>query len=293
MKLRYIVSLFCLCISALPVGVFAQATFFWESPKQLVSIGETVEAHFFVNVADEPINAIEADIQFDPTVVSLKEMQTAGSGIVFWIESPEEKKPGMVHFSGITPGGITQQKQFLLTIRFIAKKEGTFLLESTGIRALKNDGEGSAAAVIPGSIIFHIQEANMTQTEEMGSFVFFDDTVAPEPFVPMLIQHPNLFDGAMTIVFTSQDKQSGIAGYRIREGYFGSFTTATSPYLLEDQSLNKTIFIEAIDYAGNSRRISFDPKNGYSFYPVATIFAILSIIGGIIFSWWWYVQKNK
>jgi len=58
-------------------------------------------------------------------------------------------------------------------------------------------------------------------------------------------------DGKYFLVFSTQDKGSGVDHYEVREGRFGGFSEVSSPYILKYQSLDKKIFVKAIDKFGN------------------------------------------
>lgn len=290
-KIKHIFSLIFFVLGFFPAIVFGATDAFWESPKQLVSVGDGIEATLFVDVHNEPINAIEADILFDERIVELTEMVYGGSGIVFWIHSPKEVAPGKIRFSGITPGGITQPKEFLLTLRFRARAPGEFSLTTPVFTAYHNDGFGTPAFVQSSPLLFHIQAS----TDPLGvvDSKIGEDDIPPEIFTPIILNHSDIEHGASVLIFSTQDKESGILEYRVREGYLGSFETATSPYVLRDQSLKKKIFVQAIDVAGNVRTVTIMTPLAKIIYAVALFFGILIISLILFFVLRRYVQKNS
>ena len=89
------------------------------------------------------------------------------------------------------------------------------------------------------------------------------DDVPPQEFSIRLEKDEKTFGGRYYIVFNTTDKQTGLDEYQVMEESLDSFwdfdwgradapwVTARSPYVLEDQSLNSTIRVRAIDKAGN------------------------------------------
>jgi hypothetical protein len=80
------------------------------------------------------------------------------------------------------------------------------------------------------------------------------DTTPPDPFTPEIASDSALFGGQYFLVFAATDQQSGIDHYEVREGS-SSWVTATSPYLLKDQTLSHSIAVRAFDKAGNFRLV--------------------------------------
>jgi hypothetical protein len=92
-----------------------------------------------------------------------------------------------------------------------------------------------------------------------------------------------LFDGAHVLVFATQDKGSGMSHYEVREGYFGWFTKAESPYQLRDQELRKKVYIKAVDNHGNERLVTIAathpiPMWHYTVYTLVTLIIITAIL---------------
>lgn len=79
------------------------------------------------------------------------------------------------------------------------------------------------------------------------------DIEAPESFTPIVASDPSIYDGKYFLVFSTVDKNSGIDHYEVREGIWGEYAVASSPYLIMDQTLSKNLYIVAIDKAGNKR----------------------------------------
>jgi hypothetical protein len=99
-----------------------------------------------------------------------------------------------------------------------------------------------------------------------------NDNFPPEKFSIGLERTTNAFSNKYFIVFNTTDKQSGIDHYEVIEepldtkNLFGwgaetaPWVEAKSPYVLEDQSLNSTIRVRAIDKAGNEYIATYIPE---------------------------------
>ena len=61
-------------------------------------------------------------------------------------------------------------------------------------------------------------------------------------------------------MFATQDKISGVDIYKVREGSWGFYKQAESPYLLKYQKLDKKIYVKAIDKGGNERIVVLNPQ---------------------------------
>ena len=106
------------------------------------------------------------------------------------------------------------------------------------------------------------------------------DTTPPEDFKPEIGRDPAIFEGKYFLSFATTDKTSGIDYYEVKEGK-RDFKKAGSPYSLEDQSLQSTILVKAVDKAGNERISEIIPPAKLFFYWMA----LITIICLVIISW--------
>jgi len=114
------------------------------------------------------------------------------------------------------------------------------------------------------------------------------DATSPEAFRLETGRDPSLFEGKYFLSFATQDKMSGIDYYEIKEGK-RDFKKATSPYLLEDQSLGKKIIVRAYDKAGNYREAEIKPSYKITWKDGLCLILILIGMGAI----WWIFKKIK
>ncbi len=250
-----------------PYHLFA-AEIFYDADTRKVKANTEFEVGVFLNAESENINAIEGVLRFPAGLLEFKELNDGNSIVNFWVERPSRRVENEIVFSGITPGGFVGKRGLIFRITFLAKNEGNGKLEMQNIKALLNDGNGTAAniSVSPLKIVVTSQDLSLPPKKEPK------DQELPESFKPEIARDPALFDGKWFLVFATQDKGFGIDRYEIRETryrIFESFSrwiSSESPYALRDQKLRSYIFVKAVDKAGNARIEKILPQNQLRWY---------------------------
>jgi hypothetical protein len=280
------------CVS--PQVIYASELYF-SSPTQHFKTGDKIYFDVFLNNEGESINAIEAELVFPYEILEFSNYYDTGSIINGWIESPT-LNGNSIRFAGVSAGGFsglidpvtnTVSPGRVTRLVFIAKSDGEGSLSFTQAETFKNDGNGTEVATNTLPYQFLISNEGFA-TED-----FSYDTNPPEPFEPQIKRDNRLFDGKYFIVFDAKDKETGIASYRIKEG-FSKWINIKSLYVLQDQSLTSNIRIVAVDKNGNEREAVI--KLGRS--PVSTLGIIVLIamcvllIGVIIFAYA-YTRRKK
>lgn len=212
-----------------------------------------------IDTGIEEINALEATLVL-PEGMRVSQIETGNSAILMWI-TPPRREDNLITFAGITPGGFFGiQPIFTVNGNFSTDdlKEARF----ENVLALENDGSGGSVPVI---LSFSLAESKR-------------DTESPENFTPVVASDPNVFDGKYFLVFATQDKGSGIKRYEVREGSFGWWREAESPYLLKSQKLNKDIYVRAIDNASNDRVVVLPSQVHSSWWEEPGLFVILIVV---------------
>lgn len=273
-KIVAILMFFVLFFTTAPV--FA-ANIFLGAKNQSFAPGEEFLVRVLLNTEGESINAIEGKIGFPADLLEVKEIRDGNSIINFWVERPSLSK-FYIPYSGIIPGGYMDKEGLIFSVVFRAKKEGIGAIQTEGLLVLLNDGKGTEAKMETPNLEFRILKSE-SQIPDF-KFQIPPDTDMPESFEPKIASDPNVFDGKYFLVFATQDKISGIANYKIREGRWGWFSIAESPYLLKHQSLDKKIFVKAIDKSDNERIVVLPPQKLLPWYENYWIIGIiiLSII---------------
>ena len=293
-------------------GVVSAAELKLSSPIQEIGINQQFQVDVVLNTENEDINALEGKIVFPTDLLDLKEIRDGNSIVNFWVERPKAETPkdankntnqhenisdvscggaqdscGFVSFSGITPGGFNGGSGLIFSAIFGAKKEGSGEIEIREEKALLNDGRGTETKVTAKNLLVSIR-ADIS----VPSWVSPRDTDPPESFVPEIAADPVIFNGKRFLVFATQDKISGIAGYAIHENTrkkdvtridAKEWTEAKSPYLLKDQKLRSYIYVKAADKAGNERIVSLAPRYPMKWYERYEIWVIIIIFGVFLF----------
>ncbi len=256
---------------------------FFDAKNQSFAPNEEFLAQVFLNTEEESINAIEGKIVFPADLLEIKEVLDGNSAINFWIEKPHTFQLGVIAFSGITPGGLSDTKELLFSVIFRAKKEGGGAIEIRDIKALRNDGKGTEAETKILNFEFRILKSESQVTSYKLQIP--PDTEPPEDFKPTIASDQNIFAGKYFLVFATQDKASGIDHYEVREGQWGWFGVSESPYLLKHQPLDRKIFIKAVDKSGNKRVVVISAQKASAWYGDYTIFVIITLLIIVYLVW--------
>ncbi len=275
------------------------ATLYFDPPNANLNRGDAVTMAVRLDTdeaAGECVNAIDGVITYSENVIPV-DISLGDSILPVWVEMPTiNKDTRTITFAGGIPNGYCgrvegdpQLTNKLVEIVFrspglqvggspagpVATIE--FAPES---QVYLNDGLGTVQTPM-------LLPATLTLSNEIGSEIadpwrteVAEDTVPPEPFSIALEQNNSAFEGKYYIVFNTTDKQTGLSRYEVMEqpherSNFFNFGAATapwheerSPYELEDQSLTSTIFVRAIDKAGNEYVAKLDPQNSpFNFDP--------------------------
>jgi hypothetical protein len=260
-------------IFLVPTAVFGAQAYFVTS-QSVVGVEKGVLVDVYVDTDAVAVNAIEGSVLFPAGALTVVDIRNGNSALNFWVEQPKESSKGTVSFSGITPGGVAG-KLYLFSIFYKTKQEGGATLRFESLRVLKHNGTGEEIELQTPSYALRITHDQDTDPNTVSGIF---DTVAPEDFRPEISSNEDIYDGRYTVVFATQDKGSGIDHFEIKEGFWGDFTYAESPYLLTDQSLHKKIYIKAIDKNQNNRVVVLNPQNPILWYRDYTILAILLIV---------------
>ncbi len=251
---------------------------------------------FIVDVVihtDKPINAVEGLVVFTSDILEVKQIRNGNSAVNLWIEEPYLKSSGVIDFSGITPGGFGTADSYLFSIVFEAKHAGTAPIIFKNTKALLNDGLGTEA-----DLAFHFTTVIVETGDSNIHEENLEDLVLPESFNPIITHEPSFLKDKWFIIFTTQDKDSGISHYEIKESKFKLFSflvpwkKVKSPYILDDQTLRSYISIRAVDNTFNIRVEEIVPENPFLWYQNVIFFVTLSVTI-ILFIFGIVLQKSK
>jgi len=250
-----------------------------ETNKVKVKTGEQLTAKIVVHAA-EAINAVEGQLIFLSEMLKVKEVRDGNSVVNFWITKPRLEAPGVFFFSGITPGGFSGTNNLIFSVVFEAWQTGLASVKLQAIRLLLNDGTGAETSATLNNLAIVVEPGDSKLREETAT----TDKEAPEVFSPVLARDSALFAGKFFIAFATQDKNSGLSHYRIKEYRFKMFSfltgwkTVQSPYMLQDQALKSYIVVQAVDNATNPRTVVLAPAYPLLWYESVFYRVIITII---------------
>ncbi|MES3006027.1 MAG: cohesin domain-containing protein [Patescibacteria group bacterium] len=254
-----------------------------DAHKSEVSSGDQFSIDVIIH-SDEPLNAVEGRLVFPTEQLVIKEIHEGNSVLNFWLEKPHVEIPGIVVFSGITPGGFSGANNKIFSVVFEAKNTGYASVALRDIKAMKNDGLGTVATLLIRDTVVSVKPGDSNFRREV-----FTDIEPPEDFTPTIENNSSIFDGKYFIVFTTQDKISGVDHYEVREGKWGWFRVSSSPYLLKYQGLDRNIFVKVVDKSGNERVVVLDARQQtpwYRHYAVPGILLIMLAVGLLLKKTW-------
>ncbi len=271
--------------------LFIVPSFIFGAEFNLTSNGNVgVGNDFFVTLSfntKEVVNAVEGRLTFPIDLLEVKEIKSGNSIINFWVNEPKADSPGGISFSGITPGGFKGDKNTIFSVVFIAKKNGSGAVSLSSVKSLLNDGNGTEQKVTSNKLEFAV---NAEFLENKDGVTEIKDKELPESFKPEIARNPFLLEGLWFLVFATQDKNSGIKSYEVKESrqrlfaFLDEFVPATSPYVLSDQDLHSHVFIKVLDNAGNERIEKISPRYPLVWYQnssywITIIIFILVLLG--------------
>ena len=228
---------------------FAADVFFAAESRQFPQ-GQDFLVNVFLNTEGKSVNAVEGNLVFPEDLLDMLEVRDGNSSINLWIKKPGFLTSNALDFSGVTPGGLSGAEQLLFAVVFRAKKGGNGTLQMNELQILQNDGYGTRIHTASPPFSFSISEKFASQKSAIEQA---QDTMSPENFTPTITQNQDVFEGKHFLVFAAQDKGSGIDHYEVREGAWARYADAESPFLLQNQALDKKIFVKAVDKNGNER----------------------------------------
>lgn len=245
------------------------AQFYFGAPSKEIIDGQTVEIGVFVDTEGQTVNAVEGTVSFDSSQWQWQSANDANSIVNFWVIRPALRgtcaQTCVVQFSGVTPGGYRTDRGQLFSVMLKAKKTGEARLTFSDGRALMNDGSGTSVKMAFAPLSLQVIEG--TPPAETAS----PDIDPPEAFTPIVTRDQNLYDGKWVAIFATRDNGSGIDHYEIQEGHgtepdSDKWVRAESPVVLSDQNARSTVFIRAIDRAGNARLAMRGAVNALPWY---------------------------
>lgn len=279
MQRRYVHYLFGFFVFVAPVSVSA-ATLYMDPHETEIYPGDTIAVQIRLDTDEgECINVVDGVINYDTEILPV-DISRGESIVPIWVEEPTiDKSNKRITFAGGVPNGycgridgdpkltnvifeiLFQAPAF--SVGFSDRDDMADVTFDDGTQVLLNDGAGSKAALRTfGAEILVGDKPRNEPIDEWNGRVD-DDNIPPQEFSITLTKDKSIYSGEYFVTFNTTDKQSGLDHYEIMEEPIDKFQlflwgavgapwqTVKSPYLLKDQSLNRTIRVKAVDKAGN------------------------------------------
>ena len=272
---KYFFIISCATLLLLPATVSAATVSLHATPAS-VGVGDTVRVDVLLD-STIPTNAFSGAVSYTRATLEPISASDGNSIINLWITHPQ-LSASPISFAGVTPGGFSGNTGLLFSLLFKVKAAGTANVSLENIEVLRNDGLGTKESVTTKPLALSITP------KSSGGYKEPSDNTPPEPFTAYLGNDSQLFSGKNYLVFMAVDKGSGVDHYVIAESRGPSFLvsfsplswhTATSPYVLADQNLTSTVYLKAVDRAGNERLSVFPPQHLLSTYEKVALLVIL------------------
>ncbi len=252
-----------------------------ETQQTTIGVAQRFEVSVYVHSEGETVNAFAGTINL-PSFLTPLTIRDGDSLVALWSKRPEISMND-ISFAGIIPGGWKGVHGYLFSFIVEASTTGDGAIDISKIKTLLNDGKGT-----PAFVSFEPLSINVNKTTPVIKFEEnIKDDEPPEMFKLDIARSDELFSGDMFLVFTAQDKKSGIDHYEIlevrkklRDETKGEWESAKSPYRLLDQSLTSFVYVRAVDRAGNVRVSVYTPEEKKASLP---IFVIVIILLSLIF----------
>ncbi|TSC90981.1 MAG: Uncharacterized protein CEN90_708 [Parcubacteria group bacterium Licking1014_17] len=281
-------NLWSICIiTVLAVAVYVfgapsarAARFYFEKTVENIEIGSYFQLDVKMDTEGESINAIESRIVFPKNIFKFAGAQDGNSVINLWVAKPtagDENIKGDLSFAGLTPGGVKTSAGKIISLRFYASSNGEARISFRDTKAYLNSQDAESASVKVSDLVLNISSARKKLPEEPA----IQDSAPPETFGIYLSKSPGIYNGKWFISFATQDKNSGINRYEVKEslfGIWGGWIAGGSPYQLTRQSLFSIIRVRATDNAGNSVVVWLVPVRLYILWVLAAVLIILVTI---------------
>jgi hypothetical protein len=247
-------------------------------PQEPLAPESTLSVSIFLET-DKPINALEGDLLLKGA--TLEGIEEAGSALVFWVKKPTVTG-NTLSFSGVTPGGIPIGKRFLFKVKIKTTSPGTASFSGDHLQALLNDGLGSAETLSIKENKVSVEKGSM----EIPA-VEIKDSMPPETFSIVESRSKDLADGKWFISFTTVDKETGIARYKVQESvippYFWFLFSpeehdAESPYVLTGGGTTRYIAVSAVDLSGNTTESFLSPQVPLFWYLSIGVLVMMGVL---------------
>jgi hypothetical protein len=261
----------------------------FDIPNKNIGVGTDFYIDIMLDVQGSDINGIEGKISVpNNDIIKLVRVEDGQSIIRAWLVHPDIVGD-TINFSGIIPNGFTgvidpinsekKKSGNIMRLVFHSLNPGKTTVSVYGIEVTDNDGLGTNHELGSSSVTID------TESNTVNTNYKIDDTNKPE-LIASVEKDENLFEYKYTLIFQAIDRGTGIQDVKVKEGLFGAWKVARSPYLLEDQSHQSIIKVKATDFAYNFVTVVIYP-------PLYAILGTTIIVFIVVLLALLFVKKNK
>lgn len=321
-------------VTLLTVPLYTEAATLYFSPTETTLYrGDAERLSVRLDVdADECVNVVDGVISYSDNI-EVADLFIGSSIFSMWVEEPQiNRESKTISFAGGIPNGycgrvegdprltnvlldiIVQSPGVSIGMSGSGSSSGTTTDQATiaftpETSVYLNDGLGSDAPLNTYDATVALMRTAGSESQNDWLDNVAADTQDPQPFTIRLEQTDNAFSGEYFVTFQSTDKQSGLSHYEVMEESNQSDSLFTwgradapwvetrSPYVLKDQTLNSTIYVKAIDKAGNEYVATLVPdehlRTGLPVIP----YVLMAILGGLVVVLsgvaWWIVRRKQ
>jgi hypothetical protein len=256
----YIRTFIALAIFLFPMSASA-ASLYLDPSTGTYGPGDTFIVNIRLNTDGECVNAGNVVLSYPARSLRAVDFGKGASIFTLWVTEPQiDTQKGTISFSGGIPGGycgripgdpaltngigkvvftVTDASAGRADIVF-AKTTELYLNDGRGTKIMP-DHHNLAVTLVPTPTL-----SENPWLSEVGA-----DKTPPDSFDVLIESTRSIFGGKYYAVFSTVDKQSGLDHYEIVKN--GTWQRATSPHIVDDQTLMSGIQVRAIDKAGNIR----------------------------------------
>jgi hypothetical protein len=258
----------------------AAANLYFTPPADHYRPGETGIFELRIDNQGECINAADITVSYPSDRLEAVDVSRGDSIFTVWVTPPTiHQDLGRINLVGGIPGGYCGRTpgdpaitNVLATFVFRFREEGYTKPATVKVGVLDqesqvdlHDGAGTRAPLTSTPTEITIDAASPPH-ENAWTQAITDDKTPPEPFSVTVLRESSVFDNHYFAVFSAVDKQTGIARYEMLETKDrnapesqSGWRRVESPAELQDQALSSTVFVRAIDKAGNARIAEYTP----------------------------------
>lgn len=255
-----------------------------------------VDSGFSLAIAidsDQLLNAYSISLNYDPTILNLISLDDSHSLIDVWPRQPTVTHDGRIKFSG---GSLSPFKGIggeLLTMHFMALKEGEAALGFTNPSFYAADGKGSK--IIPKIKNFTVSISKRivaSSTADAQKFLPRENEDGVPPVIKEISLVADPFNPKQKLLgFLVSDTGSGIKETRIRSrsyAIWSDWVPTQNPAAIPTSVWS--IELKVIDNQGNiTRKTIYDFSAGWKFF-LAVAIILVSLLGG---SYWFLFSKKN